>query len=386
MQLRALKRVVLVLVLASLIPFHTASAQQDPLDARARAELAAIPLTAEELPNGYERYSEWFVPADQVPYAGIDSETLVSSGFLGAYVSTYVIPGEEGSISSYASLWVDADSAKTGFDLTEDETVTSPGAAMQDEPLEAGDGPAELTTGVVDTEGSTLQLTDGTFTMDRFVVGISVETLPDSAPDDEAMQSLIDNLEDRASAVASGEAPQGIDLSLPSTILDLRPLGAELQAGFMSAPESEALYGVSGSSLDDLQVSWVLWVAAGEGDSTPYIVLAVSTYPDADNAARVVEQSADIVPFSVELQPVDGFTINGADSVRAYQYEDPLGDADGSPDSFRAVAQTGNQVIVVDIQGAGSVESAQSSVASLMTAQVQCSAESCELPEVDLGG
>lgn len=386
MQLRALMRFALVLVLASMIPSQVATAQQEPLNSTARAELAAITLTSAELPQGYQLASESFIGANQAPFAGIDPGTLESAGFRGMYVSSYEVPGEAGGITSYASLWVDAGSAQAGFELIEDESVTEPGDTMQDEPLEAGDGPAELTTGVVETGGATLHVTDGTFTVDRFVVGVSVETLPDNAPDDDAMASLIESLESRAERVAGGEAPDGIDLAMPGATLDLRPLGAELQAGFISSSEAEALYGVSGSSLGGIKTSWVSLVATGEGATAPYVVVAVSSFENDDNAARVVAQSADIVPLSIELQPVDGYSVEGTDSIRAYNYESFLGDRDGSPDSFRAVAQSGNQVIVIDVQGAGSIESAQASVSSLMASQVQCSAEGCELPETDLGG
>ncbi|HYH12435.1 MAG TPA: hypothetical protein VD789_08795, partial [Thermomicrobiales bacterium] len=167
--------------------------------------------------------------------------------------------------------------------------------------------------------------------------------------------------------------------------LDLRSLGTEIQAGFISSKESEALYGVSGSSLGGIQTSWVSLVATGEDESAPYVVVAVSSFENGDNAARVVDQADDIVPLSIELQQVDGFAVEGVDNVRAFQYASPLGSSDGSPDSFRGVAQVGERVIVIDIQGAGSIESAQSSVSALIAAQAGCSAESCELPQVDLG-
>ncbi|HYH11903.1 MAG TPA: hypothetical protein VD789_06070, partial [Thermomicrobiales bacterium] len=232
MQLRALMRFALALALTSLIPIPSASAQQPSLDTTARAQMAAITLTIAELPNGYQLQSESFVSADQTPFEGIDTDTLIDSGFLGMYVSTYQVPGETGSISSYVSLWPDAGSAQAGFELIEDETITDAGAAMQDGPLEAGDGAAELTSGVVETDGNTLQVTDATFTVDRFIVGVAVESLPDNAPDDEAMGTLVSSLESRATSVVGGEAPEGTDLSLPGATLDLRSLGTEIQAGF----------------------------------------------------------------------------------------------------------------------------------------------------------
>lgn len=385
MQLRALMRLALAMVLTSIISMQPASAQLAPLDAQERAELAAIPLTVSELPSGYQLHSESFISPDQSPFEGISTETLTDAGFRGMYVSTYKIPGDAGSIRTYASLWADAGSAQAGFELVEDESVTDPGAAMQDEPLEAGDGPAELTTGFIEAEGGTLQVIDATFTVDRFIAGVAIESLPDNAPDSDAIGSLVSSLEERANTVINGESPAGSDLSLPSSILDLRPIGEEIQAGFLSSPESEALYGVSGSSLGGIRTSWVTLVAAGEDATAPYVVVAVSSFENSDNAARVVDQADDIVPISIELKPVDGFSVDGVDTVRAFQYASPLGSTDGNPDSFRSVAQIGEQVIVIDVQGAGSVDDAQGTVTSLLTAQLQCSPDACELPEINIG-
>jgi hypothetical protein len=385
MQLRALMRFALAMVLTSIISMQPASAQLAPLDAQERAELAAIPLTVSELPSGYQLHSESFISPDQSPFEGISTETLTDAGFRGMYVSTYKIPGDAGSIRTYASLWADAGSAQAGFELVEDESVTDPGAAMQDEPLEAGDGPAELTTGFIEAEGGTLQVIDATFTVDRFIAGVAIESLPDNAPDSDAIGSLVSSLEERANTVINGESPAGSDLSLPSSILDLRPIGEEIQAGFLSSPESEALYGVSGSSLGGIRTSWVTLVAAGEDATAPYVVVAVSSFENSDNAARVVDQADDIVPISIELKPVDGFSVDGVDTVRAFQYASPLGSTDGNPDSFRSVAQIGEQVIVIDVQGAGSVDDAQGTVTSLLTAQLQCSPGACELPEINIG-
>jgi hypothetical protein len=124
-------------------------------------------------------------------------------------------------------------------------------------------------------------------------------------------------------------------------------------------------------------------VVAGEGGSGPSVVIAASTFADADTAARVVEQAAALAPVTIDLQPVD-FAVDGADSAMGFQYASP-GSADGAVDSFRGVIQVGTTMVVVDVQGASSPEQAQTAVTSLLTAQIACSGGTCQLPEIDLG-
>jgi hypothetical protein len=124
-------------------------------------------------------------------------------------------------------------------------------------------------------------------------------------------------------------------------------------------------------------------VGTGEDGAAPFVAIAVSTFDGPDNAARVVEQSADLLPVAIKMQPVD-FAVDGADSAKGYQYASP-GSADGAVDSFRGVIQIGSTMVVVDVQAAASPETAQAAASELLAAQVACSGGTCELPELDLG-
>lgn len=388
MQRRSPWRLVVLLVVVMsmmVVSLPHASAQSTESDAQTRAQLAAIPLTTGDLPDGYVLVGESFATAEEGVIAGVGEQTLVDAGFQGMYISVYGTAGEPGNITSYASIWSDGDAAENGFALLEDEAAINPGAGLSDEEIDAGTGTAELTSGTVEQDGTAYEIRDATFVVDRFVTGVSVTTSGDGSRLDEAsVDSLVETLEARATAVANGEGPDGIDLSLPGMVLDLQPLGTPIQSGFLSADESETLYGVSGSSLSGIQTSWVSAVAAGEGATAPYVVIAASRFENADNAARVVEQSADLVPLSIVLQPLEGFTVEGVDAVRGYQYASTSATG-GAPDSFRAVAQIGDMVIVVDVQAASSVDAAQAAAAELLAAQVQCDGGGCQAPEIGLG-
>lgn len=388
MLLRSLLRVTMVLMLAGtwMVSVTDVGSQTSGLDGQTRANLAAIPLTTDDLPDGYGLVGEAFLSAEQVASGDLDAGQISDAGFAGMYASVYQIPGEEGAITSYVSIWDDADSAATGFELLEDEAVTDPNGTSSDEELDAGDGPAELTTDTEETDGGTLISTDATFVVDRYVVGVVVATAGGGEIGADSIAALIEAAEARASTVTGGGAPGGIDLSLAMSTLEIGSLGTEVQAGFLSPTEAEALYGVSGSSLSGLQSSWVSLVAAGEDGTSPFVVVGVSAFEDGETSARVVEQSAELVPAELELQPVDDYGVDGTDGVRGYSFVSPATADATEANSFRAVAQSGDQVIVVDVQGAASVDEAQAAVTELLTAQLACGDGDCAVPDVGLGG
>lgn len=379
-----LKRLVLITMTACLALAWVAhaGAQGPALTQQQRATLAAIPLVTDDLPDGYRFVGEGFLNADSVAVPNIAPDALVGSGFETMYVSVYDNADAGGTITSYVSAWTDAGAAEAGFALLEDESRTAPGAGLTDAELDAGSGSAELTIGTVDANGISRAIADATFVVDRYVVGVNVETPADAAMDEAGVRALAATLEGRADAALAGQSPAGTNLSLPQVVLDIRPLGTEVQAGYLSASEAEALYGVSGSSLSGIGTTWVSGVAAGGG--APFVVIAASTFENPDNAARVVAQSADLMPVTIALQPVD-FGVDGAGSAKGYQYTSAAS-ADGTPDSFRGVIQIASTVVVVDVQGAPSVDVAQAAVSSLLSGQMACTADSCSLPEIDLGG
>ncbi len=384
MRLRGLMRLALVTIVAGLLMAPAASAQPDALDQAARAQLSAIPLTTADLPDGYQLSGEAFVGADSASVPGVEASSLTGAGFQGMYVSAYELQGGGGSIQSYVSMWTDHDAAVAGFALLEDDPTTDPNASLTDETLDVGDGPAELSTGTRDSDGGQLSVSDATFVVDRYVVGVAIETTAEHVVDADTLDALVAAQESRVNAVVDGKAPGGVDLALPGKVLDTRPLGVELRAGYITAAESETLYGVTGSSLGGIKASWVSLVGTGEGGGAPYAVIAVSSFETADNAARVVEQADALVPLTVDLQPVEGFSVEGTDSARGFQYASTAS-ADGTPDSFRGVAQVGTQVIVIDVQGASSVDAAQQAGSDLLTAEVACLGGTCQLPDVTLG-
>ena len=387
MPIRNLLRLSLVCMFSALLlaPASRTVAQDasGTLDAQGRAQLAAIPLTADQLPDGYRLQSESFLTADQVasdPDGALTAEALVNSGFVGMYASVYTHESGSARITSYVSQWSSPESAASGFLQMEDDASDS-----TDAELAAGDGPSELTTGTSNVNGQPAQLIDATFVVGSYLVGVSSEGSQDRIVDSDGMTALAETLEGRANTVSDGGAPDGIDLALATSTLDVTNLGTEVQAGFLSPDEAESLYGLSGSSLGNLQSSWVSLVAAGDGASAPYIVVGRTQFEDGNTAGRVVAQAGELVPVTVSLEPVTDLSVEGVDRASGFTYVSPATPDAGGANSFRIVAQVGDMLVIVDVQGAATVDEARSAATELLNAQLSCSEGGCTAPELPLG-
>lgn len=385
-------RLALFCLLSSLLVLPTAHAvaQAEPvqLDALTRTQFASVPLTAEELPDGYVLLGETFVGADQFAPggdSGITGQTLVDAGFIAVYSSVYGHESGDGQITTYVSLWDSFDEATAGFELLEDEAVTAPGSDFTDSELNVGERLAELTTGTIDVDGTQQQFADATIVVETLIVGVISQGSADAVLDSEGMTSLAQSLEARASTVTGGEIPEGANFGLATSTLNVSTLGTDLQTGFLSPEEAEAIYGLSGSSLGNLEDAWVSLVAIGDNAAPPFVVVGRSSFADADTAAQVVEQSAELVPLSISLEPADGFSVDGVGELRGFTYVSPTTPDAPAANSFRAVAQVDTIVIIVDVQGATSVDEARAAATALLTAQLACNEESCELPELTFG-
>lgn len=393
MPIRKILRLTLICILGGLVvvPAARVMAQDagEGLDTTTRGQLAAIPLTADALPDGYILEGESFLTVDQASAStdgGITVETLTDTGFVGMYASVYAHESGNGRITSYVSQWESAEAADAAIRLLEDEGLTDPDTEVTDDGLDIGDGPAEVTKSTSNDGGTSMETLDATFLVGPYVVGVTSEGTAEVVMDAEGVTALAEVLEERANTVSAGDAPEGVDYSLVSSTLDLSSIGAEVQAGFLSPGEAEELYGLSGSSLGNLQSSWVSLVATGEDGSAPYIVVGKSTFADAETAARVVEQAENLVPFTVTLEADDDFAVDGADTVKGFRYVSPTTQNTTDPNSFRAIAQVDNAVVIVDVQAAGSVDEARAATTDLLAAQIGCASDACEAPELSLGG
>ena len=92
---------------------------------------------------------ETFLTAERVATGDLAADDLTSAGFTRSqYLSIYTNPDSGYRISSYVSIWSDADAAKAGFEIIEDESATHPDGTIEDAEAGVGEAPGETTTGI----------------------------------------------------------------------------------------------------------------------------------------------------------------------------------------------------------------------------------------------
>ena len=389
-----ISRSVLALVLGTTMLGSSLSVLAQPtpqtagsIDAGTRAQLAAMVPGAEDLPVGYQFVGETFLSADEVVSGTLDAAALVDAGFVTQYVSVYENPDSGSRIRTYVSAWSDAPAAEAGFTLVEDEAVVAPDAALQDSEAGVGENPRETTIGTYTLEdGTSVGSADVTFRRDSLLAGVAVETADGSAADAEMATELATRLDERIETVRNGETPAHTDLELPSRVISVADQGEVLQAGFLGPAEVENIYGVQGSGLSGIYVSWVESVMVGDpAASAPVVAVGTTMFGTPEDASITVQQSAELFTPLPNQQPVEDVSLEGADAVQAFRYSS--GNAEGNTlDSYRVVFSTGTSLSVIDVQGADSETAAAEAATGLASAQLACQMGStCQTPDISAG-
>lgn len=365
---------------------HVAAQETDSPDVALRAQMASITLDGASLPGGYVFTGEAFLTAEQIASGDIAADELTEAGLVSYYISAYRSPDSGHEISTYVSAWSDADAAEAGFEIVEDEGRANPDGTFEDAEAIIGESPSETTTGTYpdsNDDSVTVTTADVTFRLDRFLIGSSLETRDGATPDVQIVNALAATLEGRATAAINNGNPVGTDLELVPQVLPLTGLGIELQAGFLGAGDVEQMYGLRGSVLGGLTASWSEAVGLGDLDTLhPYISVGVTSFGAEEDAAAIIEQIDNLAPEVPNAEEVDGVEIEGADALVAYSFPSLATDADDA-DSFRIVAVTGATLVVIDVQGAPDLETAQETATLLAVTQVGCLGEtSCAVPEL----
>jgi len=358
--------------------------QADGADVSLRAQMASITLDESALPDGYAFDGETFLTPEQSASGTVDAAALTGAGFLSQYISVYSDSAATGRIRTYVTAWNDAAAAEAGFAVIEDETKTLPDAELTDAGASVGEEPREVTTGSYPDSADpaiTISTVDVTFRIDRFLVGVAVETATGTAPDPATADTLAAELEGRATAAIGNQNPERTDLALVLRVLPLTGLGTELQAGFLSPAEVEELYGLQGSALGGFSATWSEAIGLGSGDNlAPYVAVGVTTFANDEDANAVIEQAAELTPAIAGVELVDGAAVEGAAQAVAFRFPSPATGADAI-DSYRVLFSAGSSVGVIDVQGASSPEVAEQTALALAGAQTGCfAAESCAAP------
>ncbi len=362
------------------------SAQDAPeAEVQLRAEMAAITLQRVSLPNGYVFSGETFLSAEQVASGDVTAQDLTDAGFISQYLSVYTDPDTGNQISSYVSAWTDADAATAGFDLIEDEARMHPDGSFTDSDAGVGEAPGETTTGTFPdpTDSSvTASTIDTTFRMDRFLVGTSLQTTNGTDPDPAIVSGLAGAIEARATSAVAGESPEGTDLALAPQALPLFAVAPSLQTGFLGSQEVEQMYGLQGSALGTLTASWTDAVGLGSDNGAPFVAVGLTQFGSPEDAQAVIDQFADLAPRVTGAVQIDGFELEGATAAAAFEFPSVATGGD-TPNSFRIAAVVDSTLIVIDVQGASSVEVAESAAMDLAGNQLDCIGQtSCAVPSL----
>lgn len=344
---------------------HGASAQL-PDAPEVQAEAAAMTLTSEDLPTGYQLTGETFL---DLP------DPSIVEGVTAHYVSVYTNMDSGQQIRSYVYLFETEELATSGIEVlegNEPETLTS-------EPIEMGSGNAEISIGTYESlDGATIGTADVSFLRGNAVAGVAVDNPDGTEPDSVLATDLANLVDGRIQAVQAGEA--SVDLGQPAAVVPFAEGGTLIQSGYLSGAEGEAIYGTQGSALTGLQSSWVQTVAFGEEGAAPRVTIGVTSFASAEEAADVVEQADGIFQPLADQEAIEDADVEGADSVVAYSYTSREGSI-AEQESYRIIFAQGDTVTVVDVQGAEDTATAEAAANAIVQGQLECQTNGvCETP------
>lgn len=342
--------------------FQGTSAQL-PESSEVQAQAAAMTLTSEDLPTGFQLTGETFLPVPEI------------DGATARYVSVYTNIDTGQEIRSYVVLFETEEQATAGYETLEADA----GEGLEDAEVDLSAGNAEITTGTYEgADGSVRGTADVTFVSGTAVAGVAVDNPDGTVPESQLAIDLATLMSTRVEEVQSGSS--AIDLGLTGQIVPFADGGTLVQSGFLSSGESEAIYGTQGSALTGLSSSYVQTVAFGEEGSAPRVTIGVTTFGSAEAATEVVEQSGNIFQPLADQETVEDASVEGADSTVAYRYTSRDGSI-ADQESYRIVFSQGDKVTVVDVQGAADSETAEAAANAIAQSQVACQGEgTCEVP------
>lgn len=342
--------------------FQGASAQL-PESTEVQAQAAAMTLTSEDLPTGFQLTGETFLPVPEI------------EGATTRYVSVYTNIDSGQVIRSYVVLFESEEQAAAGFESLEADEAEG----LTDAEVDLDAETAEITTGTYeDADGQTRGTADVTFVSGTAVAGVAVDNPDGTVPESQLAVDLAKLKEARIGEVQGGSSTS--DLGLTGMIVPFADGGTLVQSGFLSASESEAIYGTQGSALTGLSSSYVQTVAFGEEGAAPRVTIGVTTFGSADEATQVVEQASNIFQPLADQETVEDAEVEGADSTVAYRYTSRDGSI-ADQESYRIIFSQGDKVTVVDVQGAADSETAEAAANAIAQSQIACQGEgTCEVP------
>ena len=399
-------------------------------DASRPIDLAAMALTAEDVPSGFfDDYSEWWVPAAAVD--GMIGDATPPAGLVGAYQSFYISNDSPLVINTFLLEFESPDAASMGASIVDAALRPPLPDGTSSEPThetgpQFGDSASTLTSISFDTRaagGPFVSVVASSFVHDSIVAAVSVESyvdppgegspVPLGTPDDidvtgqaELASQLALVLDTRIGIGLSNGDLDGVDASLSDRLLPLQQLvgddtpvlggykaGADLLACRVCGEEN-SLAEFADASLGGFVRAVVAGPVIDGEPSPPFIAVAMSQYATANDALAVLNaiRSApnDLpTPYPVprgERTVATDPTVSGTDATAAYTSVLNPDDPAATPDSAGVAFVVDSTLVTIDVQGGLAADEAMAIAVDLATQQAGCLASpgTCSTVSVEL--
>ena len=359
-----------------------------PLASTEKIPLAAMTLDDTEIPGDFQLFAERYTTPEQYAenQAGlIDVDKLKATGMISMYTSFYA--NRDGNrVRTYIIAYDTIEGVQKGFDIIEDEQTLIPNGAYTDKPglPGVGEAPAEVSSGYTEEgDGSETHSYDVSFRIDRYEVGAAMETFDGSEPDSDIVDQMARNVADRVEAVLAGKDVSGVDLNLPDQVLDLQ--GAVRLEGFETDTEAFELTNPKDAPAG-YETGYYRVVSYSKSATTtlPIATVGLFTFESDNDVADALNNPDSVMPTYPDLEQIRRIRVRGADDAIAFSYSSSR--AQNGPDSVRLFAQVGDQLVMVDVQGLGSLNDAEPAAIDFAEAEIDCATGGdCSDPGV-LGG
>jgi hypothetical protein len=376
----------LTVVMSGLLrPAAAQDATPNPADEH--IDLAAMALTSDDMPDGFELEGEKYFAGQAVAenFSNDPDEIaeVMDTGLIVAYASEYNNAAGDVVIRSFIEQFDSEDGARAGFDILEDDSRTaSSGVNYSDEPLEGiGEPPGEITTYSRESSATapSLDRIDVTFRLGNFLAGVTVEGTGGAAPAQSDAISMARALEQRMRMALDGEELAGIDPSLPGRMLNFN--FPPLSEGYVSAEDGFGA-AISDPLFQSYESGYVRIIPLGQGSSPlPYLTTTILTFASEDGPLGIISGGVKFQRPYEQIERVDLAPIEGADAAGGFHFISPVGEGD-EIDSFRILSVVGNYLVAITVQAAESEDVAKRLALGFTEAQLACIEQGdCELIE-----
>jgi hypothetical protein len=348
--------------------------------------LSAMTLDSATIPGEFTLLYEFYTSPEELAdnlSGQVDREVLLATGVESYYTSYYVDDDGVTIIRTYIIAFATIPGVRAGFNLLEDEENLVPNGSLVDEPVPEGLGepPGEITSGTIENGDGTQTFTyDISFRINRFEVGIAMESQEDGEVDAALADELAVDLADRVNAVLTGQAIDGVDAAQVGQVLELE--GSFSFEGFQSAAETFGL-----PDADDAPDGFVSSYFRGASysefvqDFFPFAGVTTAQFETAEDVEDALGDAESIMPSFADLDELSRVEVEGADEVAAFSFR--ASEESEGADSVRLFVQVEDKMLIIDVEGAETLDDAETAAVAMAEAQIECVLDGdCDDPEV----